>query len=86
MKEDSSVTIIEQKEGYHYPYIGEEELYFVPCDKIESEEDIHKYFSTKGHHLFGHMLQSKHLNAFEEAKDQNYIAQLGRFILNNYYK
>ena len=84
MKQDSSVTIIEQKLGYHYPYIGEEKLYFAPCEKIETPEDIKNYFMTRGHHLFGHIDDSPHLGAFEEAKDNNYIAQLGKYILNRY--
>lgn len=84
MKQDDSVTIIEQKLGYHYPFIGEEKLYFAPCDKIENEEDMHKYFNTRGHHLFSHMKKDAHIKAFEEAKDNNYIAQLGNYILRNY--
>ena len=84
MKKDPSVTIIEQKLGYHYPYIGDEHLYYAPCEKIESEEDIHKYFMTRGHHLFGHIEDSPHLKAFEEAKESNYISQLGKYILTKY--
>ena len=84
MKQDDSVTIIEQKLGYHYPFIGEEEMYLVPCDKIESEEDIHKYFDTRGHHLFSHTKNDKHIMAFEEAKDNNYIGHLGKYILEKY--
>ena len=83
MKEDDSVTIIEQKEGYHYPYIWDYILYYAPCEKIENDEDIRKYFKTRGHHLFGHM-NKPHLRAFEAADGNTYIGQLGKYILRRY--
>ncbi len=85
IKEDSTCTILDRMDGFHYPYFGEFRFFETPCERIDSEKDIQKYFKCRGHHFFNHLRETaKYQKQFVNATDKVYIAQLGNYILRKY--